>query len=69
MFYLEKSRASEALSIPDPEGRQVLPRAPETMGCQGGSSAEARNQEKSPRWVGWVTQLEKGRVFCSFVRT
>lgn len=25
-------------------------------------------REKSPRWVGWVTQLEKGRVFCSFVR-
>lgn len=24
-------------------------------------------REKSPRWVGWVTQLEKGRVFCSFV--
>ena len=37
-------RASEALYIPDPEGRQAFPRAPETTGCQGGSSAEGGDQ-------------------------
>lgn len=53
LFYLEKSRASEALSITDPEGRQALPRAPETMGCQEGSGVEARDQGEESK-VGGV---------------
>lgn len=53
LFCLEKSRASEALYIPDPQGRRALPRAPETVGCQGGSGAEAGDQGEESK-VGGV---------------
>lgn len=61
LFYLEKSRASEALYIPDPEGRRAFPRAPETMGCQGGSGAEGGDQGEEAEVGGVGNSTREGQ--------